>query len=227
MPRALQYPMTDPHLLLTLAPEGRSLGWLRRGRRKEQLFPTSSDFTFLSAGSGTQETTFKGLSHWLGSKTQGPQLLQNLSDVRGGTDGQQREEEEECAETAILCCTAASTARSQENSLRALLSSTSLGHQCRAGPRDAGDAGMQQVQGCSAQHPAACTPNSAQSHPATLQAAQLQPAQHIPAEVTWLARLLHRGDFVAWALCHNFHGVVCLLAGPTRRQLLRDHCVWI
>lgn len=146
--------MTDPHLLLTLAPEGRSLGWLRRRRRKEQLFPTSSDFTFLSAGSGTQETTFKELSHWLGSKTQGPQLLQNLSDVRGGTDGQQREEEEEeCAETALLCCTAASTAQSWENSLRALLSSTSLGHRVQSWAvrcwGDAGDTGMQCPASCS------------------------------------------------------------------------------
>lgn len=64
-------------------------------------------------------------------------------------------------------------------------------------------------------------------HGADPQAAQPQPAQHIPAEVTWLAGLLHRGDFVAWALRHNLHGVVCLLAGPTRRQLLRDHRVWI
>lgn len=44
---------------------------------------------------------------------------------------------------------------------------------------------------------------------------------------TWLAGLLHRRDLVARALRDDFHRVVGLLAGPTRRQLLGDDRVRI
>jgi len=48
-----------------------------------------------------------------------------------------------------------------------------------------------------------------------------------PAKPTRFAGLLHRGDLAARALRDDFHGVVGLLARPTRRQLLRDHRVRI
>lgn len=53
------------------------------------------------------------------------------------------------------------------------------------------------------------------------------PVLGIPGMPTWFARLLHCWDLAAWALRDDLHGVIRLLARPTRRQLLWDHRVGI